>query len=411
MPYAHFFICKKYLLLMHKYQNSFLFEESTKVKNIETKEGFLFIELEDTLFYPGGGGQPCDRGFVEADAFRGEVVEVFKENNMILHKVNTIEGSIKKCDVVLQKIDKERRTKLIRMHTGEHILFKSLEHSLGEISLVKINLEVDESSLFIDARDVTWETLFKAEELANLVIGEDRPVLQKEFQKSDAVMMEKLRIKADRIPSETVRVLEVKDFDWAACTGTHADSTGFVGNILITKFNQAKGGYEIRFKTNVKEELFELARIARETASFFGTGCNTILPSLAKLKEEADAYKGKFRKLSYGLLNHYREEKINNVSLIYCIVEEVEKMQLVDKSASLLKDDTVVCFVNKSDGKATVLLNCSPSLKLDIPKVLNKALSKFNGKGGGKENFAMGSAEEKYAEDIINSIKEELKNL
>ena len=48
----------------------------------------------------------------------------------------------------------------------------------------------------------------------------------------------------------------IKDFDWSACTGTHAISTGFVGNLLITKFNLVKGSWEIRFKVDVKKDLF-----------------------------------------------------------------------------------------------------------------------------------------------------------
>ena len=82
----------------------------------------------------------------------------------------------------------------------------------------------------------------------------------------------------------------------------------------------------------------------------------------------------------------------------------MEKKQLVDKSAELAKENTVVCFVNISEGKATVLLNCSEDTGIDAPELLGRVLSKCGGKGGGRGNFAMGSADEKYAEDITKEI-------
>ncbi len=391
---------------MHKYQNAFLFQDIEKVKSVEEKDSFLLVELHDTIFYPGGGGQPCDTGIMKTESFFGEVVEVLKENEKIIHKVKTKHGHLKPEEKVELEINKERRTKLIRMHTGEHILFKSLELTLGEISLDKINLGEEESSLFIFAQNLTWENLFKAEELVNKIIEENRPIIEKEYPKTDAVIMNKLRIKPERIKSETVRVLEIKEFDWSACTGTHASSTGFVENLLITKYNFIKGSWEIRFKTNVKKDFFDLAKVTRESATLLQTEPNNILTFIKRLQEESESYKERFRKFSYELMNNYHTEKINHLNLIYNVVEEVEKKQLVDKATSLLKEKTVVCFVNKAEGRATVLLSCSLDLKLNIPEILNKALSKFNGKGGGRDNFAMGAVEEKYSEDIIKEVKE-----
>jgi len=63
-----------------------------------------------------------------------------------------------------------------------------------------------------------------------------------------------------------------------------------------------------------------------------------------------------------------------------------------------------VCFVNKLEGKAMVLMNTSK--EFNAPKLLKKAISKFNGKGGGRDNFAMGSVELKYSNNIIDELKQ-----
>ncbi len=158
--------------------SSLVSESKAEVTNIIAEEGYLLVELDQSIFYPGGGGQPCDLGILESGSFKGHVVEAFRKNGNIIHKVKVIEGTVKEGEEITQKIDRERRVRLTRMHTGEHILFKSLEKSLGEISLTKIDLDEEESSLFITAADATWEKLLHAEELANAVIGEDRQIVE-----------------------------------------------------------------------------------------------------------------------------------------------------------------------------------------------------------------------------------------
>lgn len=390
---------------MNKYYETFLFEDKATVKSIENKDGFLLIELDDTIFYPGGGGQPCDIGIMKTDSFDGKVVNVYMENDKIIHKVKPKQGSLKQDDSVTLKIDEDRRIKLVRMHTGEHVLFKALEKIFGKVTLKKIDLDENESSLFINTEKLTWDGLFKAEELVNKIIEEDKPMIEKQYTKEEAIQLGKLRIKPERIKGDLVRVVEVDGFDWSACTGIHAKTTGFVGNLLITKFNFVKGSWEIRYKTNVKQSLYDLAKITREAASLLGTDTDAILSTIKRLQEESENYKEKFREISYNLLDSFDQEKINNINFISKVVEEVEKKQLIDKSASLLKEKTVVFFVNKEDGRAMVLFNSSEDLKINAAELLNKVLSKFKGKGGGRNNFAMGSVDEKYVKDVIKELK------
>ncbi|MEK6916932.1 MAG: DHHA1 domain-containing protein [Nanoarchaeota archaeon] len=396
---------------MHRYQDAFLFEAEDEIVSVENKDGFLFIGVKDTIFYPGGGGQPCDTGVIETALFLGEVVEVFKEPEKIIHKLKVKKGSLKKGDKIKLKLNKDSREKLVRMHTGEHVLFKSLEINLGEVELDKINLGEEESSLFIKTKEVTWEKLFKAEELVNKIIKEDRKIIEKEYLKAEAIKLGKLRIKPDKINSNTVRVVEVKDFDWSACAGTHAKSTSYIGSLLITKFNFVKGSWEIRFKTGDNSPLFEFARITRETASILESDTSEIISSIERLQKEANDYKEKFREMSSKLLDFNNEEKIGGIILITNVVEDVEKKQLTDKAVSLLKEKTIVCFVNITEDKAIVLLTASEDLKLNVPELLNKILNKFDGKGGGRDNFAMGAVDNKYKLDIITKVKELIKTI
>jgi alanyl-tRNA synthetase len=387
---------------MHKYHNAFLFESKEKIKNVEKKDFFL-IELEDTIFYPGGGGQPCDLGKISSKDFLGDVVEVYKEQDKIIHKVKG-KGNLKENDEVSLNVDSDRRVKIVKMHTGEHIFYKSLEKTVKDLKLKKIELGIEESSIFVDAKDLTWDKVLQGERLANEIISKDLDVVQHLLTREEAIKLGKLRIKPERIKSDTIRVVEVKDFDWSACAGIHAEKTGIVSNILITKFGLEKGGYEIRFKVDVKEDLFNLAESARKIASFLETDQDSALDKLKKIVEEKEEYKEKFRELSTKLLDYSKQEKVNEITLIHNSVENIEKKQLIDKANELLKEKTIVCFVNKNK-RATILLSISQDLDYDAPALLNKVLSKFKGKGGGRDKFAMGSVELKYSDKIIDELK------
>ena len=391
---------------MHKYQNAFLFEDSEIVKSVIHKENFFYVEFDDTIFYPGGGGQPCDTGIIKNSSFFSEVIDVIKEKDKVIHKIIAKKGTLAAGDQVDLEVDKDRRIRLVKMHTGEHILFRSLELALGDIRLNKIDLGENESSLFIITEKLDWGTLLKAEGTANRIISEDRKIIEKEFTWDEIERMGKLRIKPERIRAEKVRVVEIQDFDWSACTGTHAHSTGFVANLLIIGFGISKEGWEIRFKADALQDLFALSGIAREASSYLQTDASSLISSITKLKDEAEIYKGKFRSLSYQALDNYKKENVGKIDFIYNITEDLEKKQLAVKAAELLKDNIVVCFINKTAGKATIMLSSAPGL--DMPQLLIKVLSRFGGKGGGRDNFASGSFEATHIEEVLAGIKSEL---
>jgi alanyl-tRNA synthetase len=371
------------------YHKPFLSEHTSRIISVKDD----LVEVNETIFYPGGGGQPCDLGRINDT----EVIEVFKEEGKIIHKLKS-PAAFNVGDEVFLKIDKDRRLRLIKMHTGEHILFKSLEKIFGDIELVKIDLDENKSSLFIKTKMLDWPGLFKAEELVNRIINEDRDIIEHEYTKEEAIA-KGVRIKAERIASDIVRVVEVKDFDLSACAGIHVLKTKQIGNLLITKFNITKGNWEIRFKTDVSD-LSYYTKIVREASTLLET--DDIIGSAKRMQKESEDYKERFRRISLRLLDHNNAIDINGKRFIYNVVEDVEKKQLTDKSVELCKE-SIVCFISIGE-KNTVLLNIDAKFNINAPELLNKALAKFGGKGGGRDGFAMGSFSGN-PEEFIEEIK------
>ncbi len=384
---------------METYQEPFLHTLNAKVINIEEKDGFLLVELDDTIFYPAGGGQPCDTGIIKNNYFEGKVVDVSKKDGKIVHKLKIIDGTLKINDNITCNHNIKRRLSLVRMHSGEHVFMGALLKTIKDIKVDKVRLDEDESSLFVICKNLTWEQIFEAEKLANNVIKENRDIIVKEVSKEEAKSIKGLRIKLDRIKSNKIRLVEVKDFDLAACAGTHALKTSFVGNI-----------YEIRFKTNISEELFELARIARKTASIIREEPNQIPEFVENLMQENERKTIKLRELSANLVKEFKQEKIGEINFVYNTFDEIEKKQLIDQAASLKKEKTVVCFLNKLGDNAQIVLVVSEDLGIKANELLKEIMKKFNGKGGGRDNFAMGSIKAEFSGKAVELVKETIRN-
>lgn len=381
-------------------------EKNAKITNIEEKDSFVLVELDDTIFYPAGGGQPCDTGIIKNNYFEGKVIDVSKKNDKIIHKVKVVDGTLKINDNVVCQHSIKRRLNLVRMHSGEHIFMGALLKTIKDIKVDKVRLDEDESSLFVICRDLTWEKIFEAENLANKIIKENRDIIVKDVTKEEAAKISRLRIKLDRIKDEKIRIVEIKDHDISACAGTHALKTDFIGNFLVTKFNLVKSVYEIRFKTNVSEYLFELARVARKTASTIKKDIKEVPEFVENLMQENERKTIKLRELSSNLVKEFKEEKIGEINFVYNIFDEVEKKQLIDQAASLKKEKTIVCFLNKLGDNAQIVLVVSEDSGFKANELLKNLIEKFNGKGGGRDNFAMGSIKMDFSEKALETIKE-----
>jgi len=395
---------------METYQKPFLHKKDAKITNIEEKDGFVLVELDDTIFYPSGGGQPHDKGTIKNNSFNGEVVDVFKKNNKIIHKVRVVSGTLKKGDAIACEHDIKRRLSLVRMHSGEHIFVGALLKIIKDAKVDKIMLDEHESSLFVKCKDLTWEKLFEAEKIANQVIKQGRDIVVKEVSKEEAKGIKGLRIKLDRIKSNKIRLVEIKGHDIAACTGTHAFKTDFIGNILITKFNIVKGAYEIRFKTDVSDDLFELARIARLSSSIIKKDVKQVPDFIKNLMADNELKTNRIRELSSKLVQDVNKEKISNISFISNIFEDIERKQLVDHAASLLKEKTIVCFLNKLGDNAQVIIVASEDSGFKANELLKNIMEKFNGKGGGRDSFAMGSFKKEFADKALDFVRNIIKS-
>jgi len=376
----------------------------SRVLSSTNKNGLLEVRLENSIFYPGGGGQPCDIGFLESEDFLGEVLSVKKEEDDNVHIVKPIKGKIGK--EVEMKVNEERRKRLTQMHTGEHILFKSLQKFKIETKLVKIDLDEYESSLFIEVKDLSFDDILKAEQIANEIIEEKRSIKEFEIKKQEAEKITDLRIKKERIKDDFVRVVEIEGFDKSACAGTHFNSTKEVGHIIITNFKgYGPGKFKIRFRTGNIKDLLNISRYAREAANILETNIENLPKLISNIKKKLEEYKEKARK---NIKETKAEaEEINGLMFMHQLFEDADQKQLIENGNLILEKSDIVVFVNKKEGLNSVLIFTK---KLNASSILNKLLEKFPGKGGGRESFANGGFRANPT-DLIDFTKEMIKKI
>jgi|SRR5712692_3960948 len=216
--------------------DSYLKEFDSQIRETRDQE----ILLDSTVFYPGGGGQPQDRGKLNAGAATLSVVEVRKEGDEIFHKVKEpLENLPAQVHGVL---DWDMRYAHMRHHTALHILSGVVYHQFGSL-VTGGQIYTDRARLDFDLEDLNPERLAKIENEANKVVQEARPVNVRFFSRDEAVNIDALlRTKINLIPPNVkqIRVVDIEGFDAQADGGTHVRNTKEVGRIRITK-TQNKG--------------------------------------------------------------------------------------------------------------------------------------------------------------------------
>ena len=212
-------------------KDAYLKEFGSRVAMISRRE----VILEKTAFYPGGGGQPADKGTLGAGPIRASVVDARREGDNIVH---VLDAPIP--DTVLElrgELDWERRYAHMRYHTALHVLssviFKSFDAKVTGGQMRETRARMD----FSFPGEWTTGVVAEIEHLTNEALFEERPIRAYELSREEALKNPDLiRTEAHLLPErvETVRVVEIESIDAQADGGTHVANTREVGRLEIT---------------------------------------------------------------------------------------------------------------------------------------------------------------------------------
>ncbi len=204
------------------------------------------VILRETAFYPTSGGQVHDTGWLTLEgAERLRVAEVADaEDGRILHYLEAPAKLPVAGARVRGSIDPERRRDHMQQHSGQHVLSAAFVE-LYHMPTVSFHMGEDYCSIDLATPSVSSEQIAGAEKRANEVVFENRPVRIRYVSRAEA---EKLGLrKLPPAEHDELRLVEVDEFDLSACGGTHVDTTGQIGSILLRKTEKVRQGTRVEF--------------------------------------------------------------------------------------------------------------------------------------------------------------------
>lgn len=195
------------------------------------------VELEESWFYPESGGQLADRGRL-GDA---QVLDVQSDDaDRVWHVVDQVPA----LDDVACEIDWARRFDHVQQHTGQHMLSAALEHVLS-VPTLSSSLGEERCVIEVGLDTVDWRQIERVEHALHQVLWDDRE-LRLHWTDAQGIASFPLR-RAPKV-SGRIRVVEVPDWDFSACGGTHARRTGEVGAVKVVGWEKVRGNVRLAFQ-------------------------------------------------------------------------------------------------------------------------------------------------------------------
>ncbi|MBR3168017.1 MAG: hypothetical protein IKF18_04980 [Erysipelotrichaceae bacterium] len=377
------------------YRDSYCREFTAAVTECFPYKGHYAVVLEDTAFYPEGGGQPGDRGTLNGI----EVFDTCRREGKILH---ICAGPLEPGTEAEGKLDWKYRFDNMQSHTGEHV-FSGLVHRRFGYENVGFHMGREMITLDFDG-PFSFEEALEIERTANERIWADLPVFIT-FPSEEELANIPYRSKKEL--SGKVRIVTIPESDICACCGTHVTDLGQIGIIKALTCSPHKGGTRVdilagerayEYLRNIWSNNREVARLLRCKEAETGNETQRVLnESLQK-----DIRRSKLMKEYVGfIVGDLPEQKLH---ILYEEEKTVNELRLLGNRI-LDEKKAVICalFSEGNDGYNYLILSNEPDLR-PLCKQLNQ---KLNGRGGGSKEMVSGSFKA-AREEIEAALKEVL---
>ncbi|MFX0096425.1 MAG: alanine--tRNA ligase [Candidatus Hodarchaeota archaeon] len=376
-----------------------LYEKEFKAKVMKIMNG-RYVVLDQTLFYPTGGGQTHDTGTLN----ESRVINVEKIGEIVVHKVDA--PRFEEGQEVLGKIDWERRIALMRHHTATHIVNGAARELLGN-HIWQAGAEKTPEKARLDIthfKSISKEEIGKIEELSNRIVMENRAVRSAIMERNEAEKKFGFRIyQGGVVPGSELRIVDVDDWDVEACGGQHVTATGEVGVIKIigaeriqdgiVRLEYSAGESAIKYiqgQENILEDASEILRISKDqlpqTVKKFFKEWKVLKKEVERLGRELAEFEGKRLEESI--------EKIGDIAFIGKTTRGKSIKELIETAGSLTRDrpDIVVVLCNLADRVSIVVMAGQEAVEkgVDSGEIAKQAAQVVGGKGGGKVDLGQG---------------------
>lgn len=354
------------------------------------------VVLDQTAFFPTGGGQPHDTGTLNGIA----VVDVREEGDDVVHVVrHPVEG------VVTGVLDWDRRRDHMQQHHGQHILSEAFVR-VCRAETTSFHLGAEVSSIELAVARIAPVDVERAETLANMVVMENRPVSVGVFTPEEA---RALPLRKPPPPEPRLRIVHVRDFDCSPCCGTHPTRTGDVGVIMIVGVETNR----VHFVCGLRG-----LKTARENAQSVRALMAKLSCGRAEIGGAVERVQGDLVSTRKSLAAAEKTIAGYRARELAAAAQPAGRARLVverfaDRDPKYLQ--TLANGIIEQPGMVAILsagghltLARSRDVQLDLRPVLADALAVIGGRGGGSPHFCQGGGDGKDVEGALRVAREKI---
>lgn len=369
------------------YEDVYMKEFSATVMECrEGKKGYEII-LDESAFYPEGGGQPADKGelYINTKETFVKVLDVHEKQGELLHYTDKpIEAGTK----VTGKINWENRFDLMQQHSGEHIVSGLIHEAFGYDN---VGFHMGADVITIDFNGLLEETqMAEIERKANQKVWENAKV---EITYPSPEELKELPYRSKKELTGKVRIVNFPGSDLCACCGTHVTYTGEIGVIKLLSV--------VKFREGVRMEMICGKRVVdylnmineqnHQISVRLSAKADKTADAVARLQEENFRFKGRVTKMEEEIFHAEALKWMDkgNVVLFQEGLEADGVRKLADLVTQSCKGRCAV-FSDNGDGSFKYAIGEKDGDLRQLTKEMNAAL---NGRGGGKPFFVQGSVQ------------------
>ena len=367
------------------YQDPYLREFPATVLSCEAAGEAWKVVLDQTAFYPEGGGQPADHGVLKTAGGEIPVTGVHEKNGAVVH---TCAAPAEPGTVVTGVLDWARRFDHMQQHSGEHIL-SGILCRLYDCDNVGFHLGAEAVTIDYNA-DITWEQALEAERLANEAIWADR---ETEIFYPSPQELAALDYRSKKELTGQVRIVEFPEADRCACCGTHVERAGQAGLVKVLSCQKFREG--VRMEILCGARALRYLSTAYDQARAVGQRLSVkpleIQGAVERLEEELSAAKVRMADLEQTAFAALAAEQAGrgDVVLFQSPMRPDSLRRLADAVGKSCGGLAAV-FSGEGAKWSYALVRGDGGDIAPLVKELNETL---HGRGGGRNGFAQGSVQ------------------
>ena len=376
------------------YEDVYIKQFRSRVIQTGVEQGRPYVILEQTAFYPTGGGQPSDRGMIENIL----VTDVEKRKDTIIHYLERsleLEQGIE----VTGKLDWERRFDHMQQHAGQHLLSAVFADSFNW-QTTSFHLGRDINTIDIATDDLSEKAVRQVEAEVNTIVFEHRPITTTWVEGDD---WQRYPLRKPPTMLENIRIVTIENSDYNACGGTHPKGTGEIGSVKILGWQRHKQGMRISFICGWRliHSFGEKQHLLKQLTQSLSSPEEELPMAIDQLFDRQDKLQKKMEEQNDELLDYeirdliasaqpFHQHKLIATSFVDRSVKVCQKLvgSITDQ-----EPQAIVLMVIHNDARLHFIAARGEALHYDMNAIVTQSLPFINGKGGGKPERAQGGGE------------------